>query len=285
MAERSIPSAPRPAHAWVRLRWPWLAGLVAVVLVMAVWLALPWLTCRWLQSRTPLIAGTVIIRGACLGGTPPPTMVIGVCDRATFLAIWRGGSGRWQPGSLLADGQHAWGTFTDAPEISWRLDLDDRAREPRITATIPAGVAERLLARELRTAHAQVSGVRLATASLHGEPGDPGTTTWDLELGGTANLDLNQQLLPVKLGHLRAGMATHLGDALTDGRPLTATITLSDLVGEGPFIGSFAPWKGWLETRITEQTAKDLRAVRIPVWWPERLQWDLQIIHPAQQEL
>ena len=278
---RDLPAAAAPA---TRRRWPWLAGLAALILVLAVWLTLPWLTCHWLQARTPLQAGAVIIRGAHLGGTPPQTMVIGVCDRATFLAIWRGSSGRWQPAGVLADGQHAWGTFTDAPEISWRLDLDDRISEPRISAAIPAGVAERLLSRELQEAHAQVGDVRLTTATLAGTPGAAGLTTWNLALAGSAAVVFNQQRMPVRLDRLQAQSATTLGAAATDGRPLTAATTISELAGEAPFIGQLTPWRGWLETRIRDQQAADLKTLRVPTWWPERVHWDLQITRPVLQE-
>lgn len=260
-------------------------GVVGVIGVIALWLALPGLTCWWLRGQAPLEAGAVVIRGARWGGEVPQTMVVGVCDKATFLAIWHGSSGRWQTGALLADGQHAWGTFTAAPEISWRLDIDDSVSEPRISAVVPQGVAQRLLARALHEAHAPVGGVHVATATLIGVPGAAGLTTWDLNLAGTALLEFNQQQLPLRLEACQAQLETRLGDSVRGNRQLAATVALRALAGEGPFIGPLAPLRTWVESQIRLQYDKYSPAAQVPDWWPPAVHWDLQVVHPAQQEL
>ena len=273
------------ARRWLRRYWLGATAGTITSLLITLWLILPWLTCRWIQGQTPLITDVVTIRGARWGGTPPHTMVVGVCNKATFLAIWRGSSQRWQPGVLLADGQHAWGTFTEAPEISWRLDLDDHVSEPRITAEIPQGIAERILARELSKAHAQVSDVTLSLATLRGIPGDNERTTWNFNLAATAKLDLNQQKLPVKIEKLELLATTTLGIHAKDDRPLSVTLTVHELAGEGPFIGQFAPWKGWLESQIRTQTAKDVAAARVPNWWPMKVHWDVRVVVPVLEQM
>lgn len=273
------------ARRCLRRYWLWATAGTITSLLVTLWLILPWLTCRWIQGQTPLITDVVTIRGARWGGTPPPTMVVGVCNTATFLAIWRGSSHRWQPGALLADGQYAWGTFTEAPEITWRLDLDERVSEPRITAVIPHGIAEQLLAWELKKARAQVSDVHLSLAHLTGIPGEDGLTTWHGNLSATAKLNLNQQKLPVTVEKIALFATTTLGLPAKVDRPLSLTITVHEFAGEGPFIGPFAPWKGWLESQMRTQTAKEVAAARVPNWWPLNVHWDVRVVLPVMAEM
>ena len=197
-------AAPGAGNGRWRL-WLWGGVGLLVLLVAVVWLALPWATCRWLRSQAPWDTGAVVITGAAWGGTPPPAMVVGVCDRATLLAIWRGSSGKSLPAALLANHQHAWGTFSAAPEITWRVDLDDLVAEPRITAAIPQALAEKLLAASLKADAPQLSRVHLTTVALTGTPQADGVATWTLALAGDAVVTINQQALPLRLTALAGG--------------------------------------------------------------------------------
>ena len=266
-----------------RRRWPWIVAAALVIVALIAWRVAPWWAVRTVQAKTPFPSGDVVIRGARLGGEPPAAMVIGVCNRATVHSIWQGASGRWQPGFILGDGQHAWGTFSQAPEITWRVDIDDGAVEPRITAAIPAPLAERLLARRLGTEGSPVSEVRITTAMLTGTPAGL-TTSWLLELSGTAQVAIGNSPLPVQLRQAVATLETTLVPQSNGPSQLTAAFRLQTLDGEIPLLGKLAPWRGILETQMNQRLGHELPKTLVPVWWPTATHWDLRVVPSAMGE-
>ena len=266
-----------------RRRWPWILIAVLVVVILVAWRLAPWWAVRSLQAKIPLPGKEVVIRGASLGGEPPPAMVIGVCNRATVQTIWQGASGRWQPSFILGQGQHAWGTFTQAPEITWRLDIDDSAWEPRITAAIPAPLAERLLARHLVAERSPVSAVRITTATLTGMPAGL-TTTWLLELSATAQVDIGNSPLPVQLTQAIAHLETTLLPQATGPSQLTATFTIQALEGDIPLLGKLTPWRSILEKQVNQRLGQELPKTLVPGWWPTATHWDLRVVPSAMGE-
>jgi hypothetical protein len=266
-----------------RRRWPWILLAVLVIVTLVAWCLAPWGIVRSIQAKVPFPSGYVTIRGASLGGKPPPAMVVGTCDRATARAIWQGASGRWQPGFVLGDRQHAWGTFNQAPEITWRLDIDESAVEPRITAAIPAPLAERLLARHLSAAGSPVSAVRITTALLTGTPAGL-TTSWLLELSGTAQVAIGNSSIPVQISHLAATLETTLAPQMAGPNWLQATLKLQTLEGELPPMGKLMPWRDLLERQVNQRLGQGLPKTLVPVWWPTATHWDLRIGPSAMGE-
>jgi hypothetical protein len=284
-----MPILPDPHAATVlmapirRRRWPWILALALVTVVLVAWRLAPWWAVRSVQAKTPLPGKDVIIRGASLGGKPPPAMVIGVCNRATVHAIWQGASGRWQPGFILGDGQHAWGTFTQAPDITWRLDIDDSVTEPRIEARLPGPLVERLLDQHLGAERSPVSSVRFTAATLNGTPAGL-TTTWLLNLSGTAQVAIGNQPLPVQLTHGAARLETTVLPQANGPSHLSAMFSLTTLQGEIPLLGTLTPWRGILEKQVNQRLGQELPKTLVPTWWPTSTHWDLQVVPSAMGE-
>jgi hypothetical protein len=266
-----------------RRRWPWILLAVLVIVTLVAWCLAPWGIVRSIQAKVPFPSGYVTIRGASLGGKPPPAMVVGTCDRATARAIWQGASGRWQPGFVLGDRQHAWGTFNQAPEITWRLDIHESAVEPRITAAIPAPLAERLLARHLSAAGSPVSAVRITTALLTGTPAGL-TTSWLLELSGTAQVAIGNSPFRVHLTQAVATLETTLIPQATGPGQLRFTFTLRTLEGDIPLLGKLAPWRGILEKQVNQRLGQGLPKTLVPIWWPSATHWDIRVAPGAVGE-
>ena len=254
-----------------------------VIVTFIAWYLGPWWAVRAVQAKAPLPSGDVVIRGALLGGEPPAAMVIGVCNRTTLHTIWQGASGRWQPGFFLGDGQHVWGTFTQAPEITWRLDIDDDVLEPRISAAIPAPLAEGLLARHMNAERSPVSAVRIITATLTGTPAGL-TTTWLAKLSGTAQVAIGNSPLPVHLTRADARLETTLVPQSNGPSHLTAIFSIPALEGDIQLLGQLTPWRGILEKQVNQRLGQDLPKTLVPAWWPTATHWDLQIVPSAMGE-
>lgn len=278
------PHAPTVTMAPRRRRWwPWLL-LAPLVLATAAVLAAPWLTCRIVAGRAPFPSGALLVHGARLGGSPPPAMVIATCDPATFRRICAGASGRWIPSVLLTDGQHAWGAFRDAPEVTWRLDLASGSDIPRIAARIPQGLAERLLARRLAADQAPVTDVRLRTCSLLGEPDADGTIQWQAQLSGSAAIRWGQQALPVVVDDAQTTAVSRLGVVHDGRRPVTAEVRIAVLRGTAPLLGDLAPLSGTLEKQANQRLGQELPKTLVPDWWPSATRWDLRTVPSAMTE-
>ena len=263
-----------------RRRWPWIVVAASVVFILSCWRLAPWWAARSLQAKSPLPGTHVVIRGASLGGEPPSAMVIGVCNRETVHTIWQGASRRWQPGFILGDGQHAWGAFTQAPEVTWRLDIDDRVLEPRISAAIPAPLAERLLARHLSEERSPVSAVRITTATLTGTPSGL-TTTWLLELSGSAQVAIGNSPFRVHLTQAVATLETTLMPQAIGPGQLTVAFKLQTLEGDIPLLGKLAPWRGILEKQVNQRLGQGLPKTLVPRWWPSATHWDIRVAPSA----
>ena len=266
-----------------RRRWPWIVVAALVIVIVISWHLAPWLAVYAIQAQAPLTSGEFVIRGARLHGEPPPAMVIGVCNRATFHTIWQGASEQWLPGFILGDGQHAWGTFTQAPEITWRLDIDDGVLEPRISARIPAPLAERLLARHLSAERSPVSAVHITAAMLTGTPAGL-TTTWLLALSGTAQVADGNSSIPVHLTRADARLETTLAPQSTGPSQLTAKFTLQELEGDIPLLGQLTSWRDILEKQVNQRLGHELPQTLVPEWWPPATHWDLRVVPSAMAE-
>lgn len=265
-----------PVH---RRRWLLIGLAVVAVLVIATVLAGPRVTCRYLQRQTPLDGDAVIIRGVQYQGAPPRAMVVGRCAPAVFKHIVEGASGRWLPGFLLADGQHAWGTFTDAPEITWRLDLDQQAAEPVITARIPVHLAERILARTLADQRLPVSAVHLRTAQLTGVPlSGVSVTAWHAQVAGSAVIDIGGSRFPVTIDGATASLALEYIPQPTGDRHLRGELIIDDLRGSVPFIGSLTPLLDAVQKQANQRLGQELPNTLVPNWWPTATHWDLEVV-------
>lgn len=283
MSRRPDPLAPTVLMAPRRRWWPWLL-LAPVALATAAVLAAPWLVCRSIAGRAPFPSGDLIIRGAQLGGIPPAAMVVATCDPATFRAICQGASGRWLPPVLLADGQHAWGAFAAAPEITWRLDLARSSTVPEMEARIPQGLAEALVARRLAVDQAPVKDLRLRSLSLVGEPAADGSTGWHAQFSGSAAILWGQQALPVLVEDAQVAAVTRLGAADAGWRPLAAEVRIDALRGTAPLLGDLAPLMGTLEKQANQRLGQDLPKTLVPGWWPTATRWDLRTVPSAMAE-
>ena len=203
-------------------------------------------------------------------------MVVGQCSPGVFRRIVEGASGRWVPGLLLGNGQHAWGTFTDAPEITWRLDLDATADEPRITARIPQAAAERLLAAQLKQARSPLSQVKLIELSLIGKP-QADETVWQAHLRGTANVLLWNQPSEIEVESLDIAVKTTLLPRPDGDRGLTAQFELKEMLGTSPF-GPLTPFSPLIQKQANQDLGREMLKVLVPGWWPTATYWDLKIV-------
>lgn len=284
MPPRPDPLAPTVIMAPRRRRWwPWLL-LVPLVLATAAVLAAPWLVCRSIAGRAPFPAGDLVIRGARLGGIPPPAMVVATCDPATFRAICEGASKRWLPAVLLADGQHAWGVFTDAPEVTWRLDLVRSSAVPRLEARIPQSLAEALVAKRLAEDKAPLQDVRVRSLSLTGEPVEDGSIRWHAQLSGSAALLWGQQSLPVLVEDAQVAAVSRLGAAEAGRRPVAAEVRIESLRGTAPLLGDLAPLLPTLQKQANQRLGQELPKTLVPDWWPSATRWDLRTVPSAMAE-
>ena len=260
-----------------RRRWPWVLAGMIFVLVIAVVLLAPRLACRLVQRQCPIPGEGVVIRGAQYGGNPATmAMVVGQCSPAVFKRIVEGASRRWVPGLLLGDGQHAWGTFTDAPEITWRLDLNATADQPRFSARIPQGVAERLVTAQLKAARSPVSQVTLAELSLMGEP-HAENTTWQGHLRGSAQIMLWNQPSDIEVENLAVAGTTTFTTQPDGDHGLTVQMDITELRGASPF-GPLTPFAPLLQKQANQDLGREMLEVLVPGWWPTATHWDLKII-------
>ncbi len=230
-----------------------------------------------MQRQTPLVTDAVVVRGVQFSATPAnAAMVVGRCSPAVLKQIVEGASGRWLPGMLLGHGQHAWGTFIDAPEVTWRLDVDTSASVPEITAGIPQPVAERVVARYLTSQHSLVSQVKLREVSLIGEPSSATQMAWQAHLCGTAQLYLWEQSLAIEVEQAVMTASTTLTKQATGDYRLDASLRLVELRGTTP-LGPVAPLLPTLEQQLN-QGLKQLTKVVIPGWWPLVTRWNLRVL-------
>lgn len=265
-----------------RRRWPWVVAGMVFVLVLAAVLLAPHITCRLVQRQCPIPGEGVVIRGAQYGGNPASAaMVVGQCSPGVFRRIVEGASGCWVPGLLLGAGQHAWGTFTDAPEITWRLDLDATADEPHITARIPQAVAERLLAAQLKQARSPLSQVKLAEFSLSGKP-QADDIVWLTRLRGTAMVFLWNQPSEIEVESLDCQLKTKFMPRPDGDLGLTAQFDLKEMRGTSPF-GPLTPFSPLLEKQVNQGLGRKMPKILVPGWMPTATHWDLQIV-PGEVE-
>lgn len=253
-----------------------LAAVVGVVGLAAVLLA-PQIACRLVQRQCPIPGDGIVIRGVQYGGNPATAaMVVGQCSPGVFRRIVEGASGRWVPGLLLGAGQHAWGTFTYAPEITWRLDLDATADEPHITARIPQAVAERLLAAQLKQASSPLSQVKLIELSLIGKP-QADKTVWLAHLRGTANVLLWNQPSEIEVESFDIAVNTTFLPRPDGDRGLTAQFELKEMRGTSPF-GPLTPFSPLIQKQVNQDLGREMPKVLVPGWWPTTIHWDLRIV-------
>lgn len=283
MTRSPEPHAPTALTVPRRRWWPWLL-LVPLVLVTAAVLAAPWLVCRSIAGRAPFPSGHLLVHGARLGGVPPVAMVVGTCDPATFRTICQGASGRWIPPVLLADGQHAWGAFREAPEITWRLDLASSSGVPRIEARIPQDLAQRLLASRLMADQAPVTDLRLRTCRLLGEPVADGSIRWEAQLSGSASIRWGQQPLQVVVEDAQVAAVSRLGVANDGQRPVAVEVRIAALRGTAPLLGDLAPLVPILEKQANQRLGQELPKTLVPEWWPTATRWDLRTVPSAMAE-
>ncbi len=266
-------------------RW-WIVGMLCAVMGVAaitVVMTAPRLVCWGVDRWRPAHGGEVLIRGCQFSDQVPAgaatAMVVGRCTPAEFRRIWVGASGYWVPGFALADGQHAWGTFAQAPDITWRLDLVNEPSPeglPIVSARIPTGVAERLLTDVLLDRQVPVTAVRLSKVKLMGEPTAPEQLRFHLQLSGAATVEIGRSPLAVTLENLIAQVAVRVIPSATDQR-LEAAFTIDDLQGEVPFLGSLTPFADTLEKQVNQRLGQELPRALVPVWWPAATRWDLQV--------
>jgi len=271
------PSRIMPVSLPPRRRWPWIVAVVIGVVVVAGVLLAPQIACRLVQRQCPIKSDGVVIRGVRCGGNPATTaMVVGQCSPSVFKQIVEGASGRWLPGLVLSEGQHAWGTFTDAPEVTWRLDLDATADEPRISAQIPQAVAERLLAAQLRQARSPLSQVKFADVSLTGEP-HAADTHWQVSLRGSASIQLWNQPSEIEVEKLTVSVTTTFTPRPDGDHGLTAHLVIKDMRGASPF-GPLAPFAPLIQKQVNQDLGREMPKVLVPGWWPTATHWDLKIV-------
>jgi hypothetical protein len=277
------PSAQRSCDVAVpagrRRRRVWLGVTLAAVFVAGLsgWCA-PHLACLLLRWRTPLETEVVVLRGAAFGSrTAAPAMIIGRCSPATLQRIIEGASGRWLPRILLRDGQQVWGTFAEVPDVTWRLEVDDTASEPVITGRLPRGIVERVVAGYLERQRAPLSQVTVQGMRVSGEPRADRHTAWQVELGGSAQVYLWEQSLPISVEHLDLALTTTLTQQPTRGYALSAQVTLNDLRGTTP-LGALAPLMPTVQAAANRLLTQELVKVVVPGWWPSATHWDLQVV-------
>ena len=260
-----------------RRRWPWIfAAVVCVVILAAVFVA-PQIACRMVQWQCPIQSDGVVIRGARYGGTPAAAaMVVGQCAPYVFKRIVEGASGRWLPSVVLSEGQHVGGTFTDAPEVTWRLDLNATADEPRITARIPQALAERLLAEQLKRARSPVSEVTLAEVSLTGEPHDA-DTVWQAHLRGAGKIMLWNQPSDIDVENMAITVTTTFTPRSDGDHGLTTHLDITDMRGNSPF-GPLMPFALLIQKQANQDLGREMPKVLVPGWWPTPTHWDLKIV-------
>lgn len=257
----------------------WLGVTLAAAFVAALsgWCA-PHLACLILRWRTPLETEVVVLRGADFGSPPAaPALLVGRCSPATLQQIIEGASGRWLPRILFRDGQQVWGTFTEMPEVTWRLEVDARASEPVITGRLPRGIVERVLASYLTRQRAPLSQVQVQELRVRGEPRVDRHTAWQVELGGSAQLSLWEQSLPISVEHLDLTLTTTLTPQAGGNYALAAEVILNELRGTTP-LGALAPLMPTVQSATNRILTQELVNVVLPGWWPSATHWDLQMV-------
>lgn len=277
-------SSPYPQAVPHRRRWPWILGAGMTGSALVVLLTAPRLTCRLLQRQTPLVTDVVVMHGVQFGGSPATAaMVVGRCSPAVLKGIVEGASGRWLPGVLLGDGQHAWGTFVDAPEVTWRLDIDAGASIPEITARIPQAVAERVVAGYLAEEHSPVSQVKLSEMSLMSEPGNGTQLVWQARLGGTAQLYLWGQSLAIEVEQAAIAMTLIFTLHPNGGSALQLQMHIAELRGTTP-LGPLIPLIPMLEKLANQDLERKLSPVVVPGWWPMEARCDVRVVTGSVRE-
>ena len=267
-------AAPRP----VSRRWRWILAVGLIGGILALLLTAPRLACWALQRQTPLVSDAVVVRGVQFGGSlATAAMVVGRCSPAELKRIVEGASGRWLPGIVLGDGQHAWGTFIDAPEVTWRLDVDASASVPEITARIPQAIAERVVARYLISQRSPVSQVRLRQVSLVGEPHGNTQIAWQARLGGSVQAYLWEQSLAIEVEQATVVMTTMLTPDAAGDAHLQAQLQVSELRGSTP-LGPLTPLLPMLEKLANQELGREITTLVVPGWWPLTTRWDLRVV-------
>ncbi len=274
------PLAPPP-----RRRWPWwVGGGLLATAILGVWQA-PRVTCAVIHLRSPWPAEDVVIRDARLSGTRFPTIAVATLDRATFRRIAQEASQRWIPNFLLADGMQAWGNVSWAPELSWRMSLDDQQKIPIITARVPAPLADTLLARLLGPRADFLANVHLTMCTLQASPGIGGKATWILHLAGSATLVLGGHPIPVTIEAMHATATSQLSRRPDGSQMLTASATITDLRGKVALVGAIDPLRIVLEKELNQRLGQDLPTALAPGWWPEATVIDLALAPSQVTEL
>ena len=249
----------------------------ALVVGLSGWYA-GHLACFLLRWQAPLATEMVVLRGAGFGGAATSSaMVVGRCSPATLQQIIEGASGRWLPRILLRDGQRVWGTFTEMPEVTWRLEVDATAHEPVITGRLPRGIVERELASYLTRQRAPLSQVKVQEMRVSGEPHADRHAVWQVQLGGSAQLYLWEQSLPISVEHLDLTLTTTLTPQATRTYALAAQVMFNELRGTTP-LGALAPLMPTVQSATNRILTQELVKVVVPGWWPSATHWDLQVV-------
>jgi hypothetical protein len=268
-----------------RRRWPWwVGGGLLATTVLGIWQA-PRITCAVIHHRSPWEAGDVVIRDARLGEGGYPTIAVATLDQTTFRMIAQEASQRWVPGFILADGMQVWGTFIKAPELSWRISLDDQQKIPAITARVPAPLADTLLTRLLGPRSSSLADLHLTTCTIQTSPGTGGKTTWALHVAGSATYVLGGHQIPVTIEALHATATSQLSRRPDGSQMLTASATITDLRGKVALVGAIAPLRIVLEKELNQRLGQDLPKALVPGWWPEATAIDLALAPSQVTEL
>jgi hypothetical protein len=259
------------------------SGLLATT-VLGFWQA-PRITCAVIHYRSPWPVGDVVLRDARLGDSGFPTIAVATVDQATFRTIAQAASQRWVPGFLLADRMQAWGTLTVAPDVNWRVTLDDQQKIPSLTVRIPGPLADTLLARLLGSHTAAASELHLTTCTLQAHPGTGGTASWTLHLAGSATYILGGHPIPLAIEALSATATSQLSRRPDGSQMLTASATITDLRGTIALVGAIAPLRLVLEKELNQRLGQDLPKALVPGWWPAATVIDLALAPSQVTEL